>query len=35
MLSWGNEKGVSTAVERVGEAAQRFTITVEKEMRCR
>jgi hypothetical protein len=29
-LAWGNEKVVSTATERVGSAAQRFTIAVEK-----
>jgi hypothetical protein len=29
-LAWGNEKVVSTAVERVGTATQRFSITVEK-----
>jgi hypothetical protein len=29
-LAWGNEKVISTAVERVGTAAQRFTITVAK-----
>jgi hypothetical protein len=29
-LSWGNEKVISTAVERVGTATQRFTITVSK-----
>jgi hypothetical protein len=29
-LSWGNEKVLSTGVERVGAATQRFTLTVEK-----
>lgn len=29
-LSWGNEKVVSTAMERVGSASQRFNITVAK-----
>src|SRR6185503_3466211 len=29
-LAWGNEKVLSTGVERVGSATQRFTLTVEK-----
>jgi hypothetical protein len=29
-LAWGNEKVLSNTMERVGEATQRFTITVEK-----
>jgi len=29
-LAWGNEKVLSTGVERVGTATQRFTLTVEK-----
>ena len=30
VLVWGNEKVLSSAVEQVGVATQRFTITVEK-----
>ena len=30
VLSWGNEKVVSTGVEKVGAATQKFTIAVEK-----
>jgi hypothetical protein len=30
VLSWGNEKVVSTGVEKVGTATQKFTIAVEK-----
>jgi hypothetical protein len=30
VLSWGNEKVLSTTTERVGAATQRFTLSVEK-----